>query len=43
MKKRAFIYRDEKMDKLKYIVVEGIHGSGKSSVAKEITKILQER
>jgi len=31
------------MDKLKYIVVEGIHGSGKSSVAKEITKILQER
>ena len=31
------------MDKLKYIVVEGIHGSGKSSVAKEIAKILQER
>lgn len=31
------------MEKLKYIVVEGIHGSGKSSVAKEIAKILQER
>ncbi len=31
------------MEKLKYIVVEGIHGSGKSSVAKEIAKILQEK
>jgi dTMP kinase len=31
------------MEKLKYIVVEGIHGSGKSSVAKEIAKALQER
>lgn len=31
------------MEKLKYIVVEWIHGSGKSSVAKEIAKILQER
>lgn len=31
------------MEKLKYIVVEGIHGSGKSSVAKEITKILQDK
>lgn len=31
------------MEKLKYIVVEWIHGSGKSSVAKEITKILQEK
>lgn len=31
------------MEKLKYIVIEGIHGSGKSSVAKELTKILQER
>lgn len=31
------------MEKLKYIVIEGIHGSGKSSVAKEIAKILQEK
>ncbi len=31
------------MEKLKYIVVEWIHGSGKSSVAKEIAKILQEK
>lgn len=31
------------MEKLKYIVVEGIHGSGKSSVAKEIAKVLQEK
>ncbi|MFA7298844.1 MAG: hypothetical protein WC010_04335 [Candidatus Absconditabacterales bacterium] len=31
------------MEKLKYIVVEGIHGSGKSSVAKELTKVLQEK
>lgn len=31
------------MEQLKYIVVEGIHGSGKSSVAKEIAKILQEQ
>ena len=31
------------MEKLKYIVVEWIHWSGKSSVAKEIAKILQEK
>lgn len=31
------------MEKLKYIVVEWIHGSGKSSVAKEIAKTLQEK
>jgi len=31
------------MEKLKYIVIEGIHGSGKSSVAKEIAKALQEK
>lgn len=31
------------MENLKYIVVEWIHGSGKSSVAKEIAKTLQER
>ncbi len=31
------------MEKLKYIVIEGIHGSGKTSVAKEITKILQDQ
>lgn len=31
------------MEKLKYIVVEGIHGSWKSSVAKELTKVLQEK
>lgn len=31
------------MEKLKYIVVEGIHGSGKSSVAKEIARVLQEK
>lgn len=31
------------MEKLKYIVVEWIHGSGKSSVAKYITQKLQEK
>ena len=31
------------MGKLKYIVIEGIHGSWKSSVAKKIAKLLQER
>ena len=28
---------------IKYIVIEGIHGSGKSSVAKALTKTLQEK
>ncbi len=31
------------MEKLKYIVVEGIHGSWKSSVAKQLVKNLQEK
>lgn len=39
---RFYLARDT-MDKLKYIVIEGIHGSGKSSVAKEIEKVLQEK
>jgi|GEM_PF-1727409 len=39
----AFLFIEKKMEKLKYIVVEGIHGSGKSSVAKEIAKVLQEK
>lgn len=43
LQKRGFLFIEKNMEKLKYIVVEGIHGSGKSSVAKEIAKVLQEK